>query len=189
MPAGGENMATVSPMDDIHRITVDEYERLALAGEWERTELIDGVVYDMSPQLLLHGRTNAHVYNLVRQLFPDDEVLIGVTVRLSDFSAVDPDVLVIDSSAPFDEKRFVPAEAVKLVVEVSVSTQAKDLSSKLRVYAAAGMPQYWVVDPRPEAGILLRHTEPRGEHYTNVRRYDVGEGATGLDAAAVLAGR
>jgi Uma2 family endonuclease len=118
-------------------------------------------------------------------LYPDDRVVVDVTVELNEFTAVDPEVLLIDGSARFDRTAYVPARVVKLVVEVRDTTKA---SRKLQSYAAAGIPQYWVVDPRPEAGFLLRHTEPMGEHYHQVRRYDVGEGAELLDAAAVLAG-
>jgi Uma2 family endonuclease len=182
-------MATVSLMDEIHRMTVDEYALAAEANEWERTELIDGVVYDMSPQHLLHGRTTFSIGKALESLFPDDILTIGVTVRLGDFTAVDPDVLVIDGSVPYDRMRYIPAAAVKLVVEVSVSTQYKDLGRKRQAYAAAGVPQYWVVDPRPDAGYLLRHTRPTGDAYGHVVRYDVGEGAELLDAAAVFAGR
>ena len=66
-------------------------------------------------------------------------------------------MFVIDGSAKYDRNNIVPGELLKLVVEVSVTTQARDLGPKLRAYAAAGVPQYWVVDPRPEAGYLLRH--------------------------------
>jgi hypothetical protein len=45
--------------DDIHRFTVDEY--LALVGpgdpRWDHTELIEGFVYDRSPEHVLHART------------------------------------------------------------------------------------------------------------------------------------
>jgi Uma2 family endonuclease len=182
-------MATVSLMDEIHRMTVDEYALAAEANQWERTELIDGVVYDVSPQHLLHARTALRIYEALKLLLVDDIVSVGVTVRLGDYTAVDPDVLVIDGSVPVDDRQYIPAELVKLVVEVSVSTQAKDLGRKQQVYAAAGVAQYWVVDPRPEAGYLLRHTRPMGDAYGDVRRYAVGEGAEALDAAAVFAGR
>jgi Uma2 family endonuclease len=182
-------MAIVSLTDDeIHRITVDEYQLMAEASDWERTELIDGVVYDMAPQYDLHAGTNIQLYEAVKPLFPGDLLRIGVTVRLGPFTAVDPDLAVIDGSVSFDRAKFIPPELVKLVVEVSVSTRDKDLGRKLQRYAEAGIPQYWVVDPRPEAGYLLRHTEPRGSAYARTLRYEVGEGAEAVDAAAVLAG-
>jgi Uma2 family endonuclease len=181
-------MAAMGTLDDIHRLTVDEYLLLAETAEWERTELIEGVVYDVAAQYDLHGGTVAHIFRAVDALFPGDKLRIGSTVRLGRYTALDPDVFVIDGAAPFDRNGIVPGELVKLVVEVSVSTQARDLGPKLAAYASAGVPQYWVVDPRPEAGFLLRHTEPVGDAYAHVRRFPVGEGAEQLDAAAVLAG-
>lgn len=181
-------MAAVSMLDDIHRLTVDEYLQLAAAPSWERTELIEGVVYDMAAQYDLHGGTSIHIYEALKPLFPDDVFRIGTSVRLGDHSAVDPDVLVIDGSVAFERNGLVPGELLKLVVEVSVSSQARDLGPKLRAYASAGVPQYWVVDPRPEAGWLLCHTVPAGDTYADVRRFSVGTGAEQLGAALVLAG-
>lgn len=185
-------MVAVSTLDDLqvdepHRMTVEEYLAVVEALDWERTELIDGVVYDVAAQYDLHAGTAAAVYDAVRPLFPDDRVRFGSTVRLGPFTAVDPDVFVFDGSATYDRYGIIPGHLLKLVVEVSVSTLAQDLGRKLRAYARAGVPQYWVVDPRPEAGILLRHTEPVGDSYALVRRFEVGEGAEALDAAAVLA--
>jgi Uma2 family endonuclease len=186
---GGAIMVAVSMVDDIHPLTVEEYLRLAESSpSWERTELIWGVVYDMAAQYDLHAGTAARIYDAFKVLFPGDIVRFGGSVRLGDHSAVDPDVYVIDGSAPFDRNALVPGELLKVVVEVCVSTHNRDLGPKLRAYAAAGVPQYWVVDPRPEAGYLLRHTGPTGDAYARIRRFAVGGGAEELAAAAVLAG-
>jgi Uma2 family endonuclease len=189
---GGANMVAVTTLDDVqvsepHRMTVEEYLAVVEVLGWERTELIEGVVYDMAAQYDLHAGTAAHIFRAVDALFPDDRVRFGSTVRLGPFTAVDPDVFVFDGSATYDRYGIIPGQLLKLVVEVSVSTLTQDLGRKLRAYARAGVPQYWVVDPRSETGILLRHTEPVGDSHALVRRFEVGEGAEALDAAAVLA--
>jgi Uma2 family endonuclease len=187
--AGGATMVAVTTFDDdFHRITVDEFEAAIGLGLFQRTELIEGVVYEMASQYSVHGAAGAVVFKALLPCFPDDWVWFGVTVTVGPHSAVDPDVLVVDGHAPIDGDRFVPAKFVKLAVEVSVSTRREDLGPKLRLYASAGVPQYWVVDPRPGVGELIRHAEPVGDTYTDVRRYAVGAGAEQLDAGTVLAG-
>jgi hypothetical protein len=51
MGVGGAIMAAMNTLDDIHRLTVEEYLLLAQDPSWERTELIGGVVYDRSNRM------------------------------------------------------------------------------------------------------------------------------------------
>jgi Uma2 family endonuclease len=192
MAAGGANMVLVDTLettsDDVHRFTVDEYLALAFALDWERRELLDGMVYDMAPQHDLHGGTVVRVFRQLDRLFPADELRVSSTVRLGRYSAPEPDVYVVDGSIACDPDDVVPGELVKLVVEVSVTSQAKDLGLKLRLYAEHGIPQYWVIDPRKGKGWLRRYTRPVEGEYRAFEQFDVGFGAKQLDAAAVLAG-
>ena len=167
--------------DDIHRFTVDEY--LALVGpgdpRWEHTELIEGFVYDMSPEHVLHARTVWAVGKAIEEALPELEVVPGGTVRLDELSLPAPDVIafageVTDELAPLD------GHLVRIAVEVSVTTLAKDLGPKLRMYARAGVPEYWVVVPAD--GYLLRHTEPAATSYAVVYRIELND-----DLAAAIA--
>jgi Uma2 family endonuclease len=180
--------STEMTSDDVHRFTVDEYLALAMAFDWERRELLDGVVYDMAAQYDLHAGTVVHIYDVLKPRFPHDRLRIGSTVRLGRHSAPEPDMFVVDGSVDYERMDVVPGELVKLVVEVSVTSQAKDLGLKLRIYAEHGLPQYWVIDPRKGEGWLRRYTRPVDGTYRAFEQFDVGVGAAALDAAAVLAG-
>jgi len=81
----------------------------------------------------------------------------------------------------------VPVVALKLVVEVSVSTQSRDRGAKLIAYAKAGVPEVWLIDPHPGVGELIRHRDPGGASYATVDRFAVGEDAADLDVATMLA--
>lgn len=50
---------------------------------------------------------------------------------------------------------------------MSASSLAKDLGTKAQVYAAAGVPEYWVVDVRAE--VVHAHTGPTSSGYAQVR--------------------
>jgi len=75
---------------------------------------------------------------------------------------------------------------VKLIVEVSVTTQVRDRGARLIAYAKAGLAEVWLIDPRPGVGELVRYRDPVGASYREVDRFDVGENARDLDVTAVL---
>ena len=49
------------------------------------------------------------------------------------------------------KEREAHAEDALLLIEVAESSLAYDRSTKLRLYAAAGIPEYWVVDCAAES--------------------------------------
>jgi Uma2 family endonuclease len=58
---------------------------------------------------------------------------------------------------------------VALLVEVSVSSLNRDLAVKLPIYAAHGIPEYWIADV--DRDVLLVHRQPAGQRYGDVREY------------------
>ncbi len=74
---------------------------------------------------------------------------------------------------------FRPSD-IRLVVEVSDATLSDALTTKARLYAGAGIPEYWVVDV---AGRRLRmHSVPGAEGYTQITEFSESD-----TAAPVLA--
>jgi Uma2 family endonuclease len=177
----------VSVQDEIHRMTADEYLRVVRDLGWESTELVEGVVYDVTPEYNRHRATVKHVFRCVDAHVGDDRTNFSGSVRLGSTSLFDPDVFVIDSTTPLDPDDVVPEGAVTLAIEVSVTTQARDRGAKLIAYAKAGVPEVWLIDPRPGVGTLVRHRDPEGASYRTVDRFAVGEDAADLDVAAILA--
>jgi Uma2 family endonuclease len=157
---------------DAHRMTADEYLAAAVAAGWERTELIEGFVFDLSPEHYLHARTCMAIAQALATARGDLGVVGTVSLRLDDHTVVQPDVVAVDErlvafNAP------VGVEAVRIVVEVSVTTRRRDMGLKAGLYASAGVGDYWVVDPT--AGLLLRHTDPADGGYQQVDRFDLGD--------------
>lgn len=147
-----------------HRLTVEEYLLLDREGAFgdRRTELFDGEVYYMSPKHRPHARVLGDVYFSVRQALQacgsNLTALIDISVRLSNHDVPDPDIAITD--AP-EGKGILPLEALKLVIEVSDTTLAKDLGFKEELYARAGVPEYWVIDINENR--VLCHANPRSE--------------------------
>ena len=62
---------------------------------------------------------------------------------------------------------------VERLIEVADTTLIYDLEVKMPLYARAGIPEAWVVDPA--AGQIRVHRDPVGAAYTNVRMASRGD--------------
>lgn len=172
---------------DIHRMTVDEYVHIVNELGWQRTELVEGVVYDVSPSYGLHTRTVMHVFRQIDAHLSGGATFNVGSVQLGPRTLVEPDVYVVTVPDVVTDLAPTPGAAVTLAVEVSVTTHAYDRGPKLTAYANAGVPEVWLIDPRPESGQLLRHRHPDGSSYRTVDTFPVGEGAAALDVSGLLA--
>ena len=132
------------------RITAGQLEVLAARGalaSFPRLELRDGVLCQMSPQYRPHLLAKTAVYDALRDALRGLGSPLGVasegSVRVGESEVPMPDVFVW---AVQRGEGPVPAERVRLLVEVSDTTLDDDLGRKRLVYAAGGIPEYWVVD-------------------------------------------
>ena len=66
-----------------------------------------------------------------------------------------------------------------LVVEVADSSLRKDRGLKARIYAAAGVSDYWVVNVRDR--VVEVHAEPTDRGYARVSSHGSGETVSPLD--------
>jgi len=154
------------------RFTRAEYHRMAEVGilrKHDRVELIKGEIVEMSP---IGRRHKAFVTNLaellILRLVDRARVSVQCGVVLADDTEPEPDVTVLRRrSVPYKE-REAHTEDVLLLIEVADSSLAYDRSTKLRLYAEAGIPEYWVVDCNAEAIEVYRGPGPEG--YGDVNR-------------------
>lgn len=159
-----------------HRITVDEFLAMNEAGVFEgvgRVELIEGEVYEMSPQYLPHGRVlmalSAALDEASRQI--GLEAVTPVSARLEVDSLPEADLLVIHAGGAQDG--FVTPDMIRILVEVSASSLRHDLGIKARLYARTGVPEYWVADVAGRR--IIRLHAPQGETYTRRAEFAFGD--------------
>ena len=152
------------------RFTREEYYRMAevgILGRRDRVELIRGEIVEMS---LIGRRHGAFVDNLTRLLVLrlDDRAMVRVqgAVALADDTEPQPDLALLRRGAVPYKDRDAWAEDALLVIEVAESSLAYDRSTKMRLYAEAGIPEYWVVDCTAET--VEVHREPGPEGYRDV---------------------
>lgn len=152
------------------RLTVDDYHRMAQAGilgEDDRVELIEGRLVEMTPIGSRHAACiNALTQILVRAVGDERIVSPQNPIQLDNYSEPQPDITLLQ---PRDD-RYRPAlptpKDVILIVEVSDSSLAYDRGVKLPLYAAAGIPEAWIVEL--QSGSIVRHTEPVDGSYRAV---------------------
>jgi Uma2 family endonuclease len=147
------------------RFTVDEYTRMleiGLFGHNPHIELLDGEILNMAAQGDPHIECIMRLsHELVLSGGNDFYVSQQSGVRLSPYSRPEPDIALVPrdrytGGAP-------RAEAVALIVEVAETTLAYDRGRKLAAYAAAGIPEYWVVNLRRREVEVYR--EPDGSAF------------------------
>jgi Uma2 family endonuclease len=143
-----------------------EYDWMVGQGffEAEKVELLDGVIVEMNPQGTRHAATVQRLNRLfVPALVGRADVRVQSPFVASDISEPEPDIAVVPSG---DYDATHPTHAL-LLVEVAESSINKDRLVKTRVYAAAGVPEYWLVDVA--AGTIEVRTQPADGGYTQVR--------------------
>ena len=95
----------------------------------------------------------------LRALGSDLEAWAEPSTRISDHSLPEPDIVLTRHRG----RGVVPLETVALLVEVADTTLDTNLGRKLRIYAEAGVPEYWVADLN--GGRIARMWEPVEDGY------------------------
>lgn len=158
------------------RLSVADFMLLAESGALDtfaKSELIDGDVYFTGARFARHARaTTWLLLTLSAQLgkrLGGVEVIVGVSIHAANDSMPRPDVVVTD----WRGEGAVPAETIALIVEVSETTRRIDLGRKAAIYAAAGIPEYWVIDLRHDR--VRRHADPGASGYAAIDEVPFGE--------------
>jgi Uma2 family endonuclease len=175
-------------------ISVDHYLGLVEDGELgpdDRVELLEGVLVAMAPQNPPHAAAVAQANQALARAIGERTHVRPQLSLVLDRSVPEPDLAVV-SGSPADYANAHPTTAL-LVVEVADSSLKQDRLSKAAIYAAAGIPEYWIVNLRDELVEVMRDPDPERACYRAVRSAARGErlelvalpGAA-LDAAALL---
>jgi Uma2 family endonuclease len=133
-----------------HRITVHDYHRMGEVGLLApdaRVELIDGAIIDMAPigndhQSVVDRLTRT----LVRAVGDSAIVRVQGSIRLSQWSEPEPDLVLLAPRPDFYRGEFASGADTLLVIEVSDTTLRYDRDVKVPLYARHGVPEVWLVD-------------------------------------------
>jgi Uma2 family endonuclease len=170
-----------------HRFTVAEYLRMAevdLLGEDSRVELIWGEIVEMSPIYIAHTSTVKRLISLLTKKL-GERIILGVQdpVQLSDDSLPQPDIAVLRPQDNFYGERQPGPDDIFLLIEVADTSLRYDRRVKSKLYGAAGIVDYWIVN-LPGRQIEV-YREPRPNGYRTVTHYAPGETLSPLAFADV----
>ena len=168
------------------RFTVDEYYRMAEAGILrpdERVELVEGEIIRMAPI----GGWHAKCVNFLAKwaiLILGERALVSIQnpVRLSLGSEPEPDIAIVrpDTNRPADAHPG--PHDVLLIIEVADTSLRYDRQIKMPLYAAASIPEAWIVDIDQRQ--ILVHRSPRDGIYQQT--FTVGRDGTAAPQASLL---
>ena len=162
------------------RATVEDM--VAAPRDGRKYELIEGEIIRKMPQNTPHGTVVMRLISWLISEFGEDFVLsqcaIDVSPEDNPTSHPEPDAFVLSRSVANFQIAAVTPSDLSLVMEVSDSTLAFDLSTKAGLYARARIIEYWVVDVNGRA--LTVHREPLAGRYQSVVRYAADESVATL---------
>jgi hypothetical protein len=163
-------------------LSVEQFHRMQSQGiltPAQPVELIDGMLVrkDRSfrgENAMVHNPGHAgavsHIHRVLdRRVEPHGcHARSQLPVTLDDDNEPEPDVKVVDGDAAAYWHRHPTPADVRLTGEVSHSTLEYDRTVKLRLFARAGIPRYWIVNlvdhqieafwsPIPEQGVYAEH--------------------------------
>ena len=155
---------SIPPAGDL---TVERYFALAEQGAFEpdeRVELLEGVVVPMAPRSPPHAYGVMAADGALRAVLGDRVVYrIQLPLVVGARSAPEPDLAVVEG--PLSRYRDRHPVTALLVVEVSQHTLASDRIVKSRLYASAGIPEYWIVRPAEDCVDVLRAPDADAKCY------------------------
>lgn len=138
--------------------------------EHEHIELICGVLVTMGPQGTRHVETIKRFNRILMfALGTRAHVLVQSPLAIADDSEPEPDLAVVPVR---DYSAEIPSHA-HLVIEVAEASLRKDRGVKATLYAAAGIPEYWIADLTVD--MIEVYTEPHGNGYGSVARRQRGD--------------
>ena len=149
------------------RYTVDEYFGLVDTGVLhpdDRVELLEGVIVAVAPQNPPHASAVGLLHEVIRDVVRSRAVVrVQVPLVLGRRSAPEPDVAVVPGKLS-DYYRVHPRTAW-LVIEVADRSLPQDRLTKARTYAAAGIPEYWIVNLRDDCVEVYRDPDAQAAAY------------------------
>jgi Uma2 family endonuclease len=140
------------------RWTREQYYHLAKEGWFrgQRVQLIRGEIIQMPPQGRPHARTIFLIRTALEGVF-DPPAHVETQVPLNALADSDPEPDIAVFAGDVREYDFHPTTAL-LVVEVADSSLRLD-RRKAGLYAAAGVPEYWIADVNRKQVEVYRNPE------------------------------
>ncbi len=148
---------------------------VGILGEDEKVELLDGMLWIVTPQGFDHGDVITGLnMTLARTCPPDVLVRPQCPLVAGEYGLPEPDFTVLSQRA-MDAGRAIrrhPKAADTLLLIEIVDTRRRDALGKSPIYATAGAPRYWIVDISGRYVEVLTDPRPDGSWGGSLRLTD-----------------
>ena len=139
-----------------------------------KTELIEGVIVAVNAQYSRHVRVQSLLFRALAdacdRLDGDIGAWVEGSISIDAGTMPRPDIFV---SRGLPDQGPMTLDRLLIVVEVADSSLKIDLDTKARVYAAAGIAEYWVADV--DAKVVHQMWAPEGDAYRQRREVAFGK--------------
>ncbi len=133
-----------------HRLTVDDVLEMARAGFFNgkpRMELIEGDLIEMAPIGPPHASVVSTLARRLNKTLPETVIVwIQSSVLLAEHTLPEPDIALVRAREHGYSITHPGPDDILAVIEVADTSLAYDRGAKAQLFAAAGVPVYWVFD-------------------------------------------
>ncbi len=169
------------PRESLYRLTVEQYHAMAGAGiltDDDPVELLEGLLVCKMTKYRPHTMTTGLLRDALSEIVSSWCYVDAQEPVTTSDSEPEPDLLVVRGTRRDYTDRQPGPEEVVLVVEVADTTLRRDRGVKKRIYAAAGLSIYWIVNLKERQ--VEFYTGPTGpaQRSTYAQRRDYGLGDT-----------
>ena len=149
------------------RWTIEDYHQMITVGllEGRSVELLNGLIVEMPPESPAHAQKSTNGADYLRNVL-GHRVLIRDAKPItlpSSHSEPEPDIAVVVPSREVYCDRHPYPDDIYVLIEYANTSLEKDLKEKRKIYASAGIQEYWVVDLKQRHVLILR--APQGGNY------------------------
>ncbi len=145
-----------------------DYHRMIQAGilDDRRVELLQGEIIEMSPEGESHAYSSSEAAEyLADTLGKQVTVRQAKPITLPNNSEPEPDIAIVQRLGREYRSHHPYPQNIFWVIEYSDSSLEKDLELKSKIYAEAGILEYWVVNLKTLELVIFR--EPQNREYTS----------------------
>jgi len=166
---------------------------LALPYDGARHELLDGVHVVTPAPYFVHQVALARLYDALHPALTDDRLYLlwsPADIHLGPRTLVQPDLFIMQRPETGLRTAWRDVPTPRLIAEVlSPSTAARDRGAKRRLYLAAGVEEYWIVDIDAQLIERWKQGDEKPEMLDSELQWSLGDGASGtVDITALFDG-
>ena len=156
--------------------TLRQYHQMIAAGilDDQQVELLHGEVIEMAPEGPEHAQISTDAADYLRAVLGTRALVREAKpITLSNInSEPEPDIAIAEPLRDIYRTRHPYPENIFWLIEYANTSFKKDTDPKAKVYAAAGIPEYWVVNLKTMELIVRHH--PQQNQYSSETKLTAG---------------